>query len=500
MARQNRQDTLQEKQFALNEKAVNSELANQALKRQTAQEEAKIKNKPIPIDSIRGVFQTPAAADYAQKLATAMGAVEDIGGVQIIRAGTTKEIYEVLNDPQHMKVIGNLNIRHYRNQIGQLQGQLNEMQQGGKDLSNDKKAMTIAQQLKQAQQGLLGSLEETDRVSTYMDLIEQGYDVGKVQQAMQSGDMSVLGEPETRQGTNGYAPTMLAKLIAERAKLAESLPPDHPTIKAYDNKISGTDIDIDNMSDDEIDVLGGYFNLTGKMPSLGRGKQSTAIRVKIVKSAARQALSEDPDAPEVEGNTKPSDAALDIVSKQADTKSIQGAMNFLEKQVGAMGSFVKNIDLQVDKVGELADELKTFDTRLLNVPLRAVRGRVAGSPLQAKYDLYLAEIESEIGKLATGSAASIAELSATAQERWAKIHDKNLSVKDMLELLEETRNAAYMRQKSVVDQLEETRTKMRTRKPSANKNSSSLKVGTVMDGYRFKGGSPSDKSNWEKAE
>ena len=195
MARQNRQDALQEKQFALKEKAVNSELANQALKRQTAQEEAKIKNKPIPIDSIRGVFQTPAAADYAQKLATAMGAVEDIGGVPTIRAGTAKEIYEVLNDPQHMKVIGNLNIQHYRNQVGQLQEQLNEMQQGGKDLSNDKKAMTIAQQLKQAQQGLLSSLEETDRVSTYMDLIEQGYDVGKVQQAMQSGDMSVLGTP-----------------------------------------------------------------------------------------------------------------------------------------------------------------------------------------------------------------------------------------------------------------------------------------------------------------
>ena len=86
-----------------------------------------------------------------------------------------------------------------------------------------------------------------------------------------------------------------------------------------------------------------------------------------------------------------------------------------------------------------------------------------GHPNQAKYDMYLTEIEAEIGKLAQGSPQSIAELSTHAQEKWDKIHDKNLSTADMLELLSETSHAARLRIRSVEDQLERTREKMRTR-------------------------------------
>jgi len=253
-------------------------------------------------------------------------------------------------------------------------------------------------------------------------------------------------------------PSNLKKMIDERqALIGSGVPEDDPRIQAYDNKISGVDINLEDMSQDEIDTLAGTYILNGKMPALGRGKQSTKIRMAIAKSAARQMLGEGTN------KTNPTDAALEMVSKQADTRSIQASLTFLDKQVSAMGSFVKNLGAQVDRVGELAKDLETFDTRLLNVPLRTLRGKVVGSPLQAKYDMFLTEIENEIGKLATGSTASIAELSATAQEKWAKIHDKNLDVKDMLELLEETRNAASLRYQSVSDQLNETRSRMRTR-------------------------------------
>jgi hypothetical protein len=266
-----------------------------------------------------------------------------------------------------------------------------------------------------------------------------------------------------------YAPSPLKKLIGERqALIDDGEDPNSPIIRAYDSKISGTDIDIENMTPDQIDTWGAYLNLTGKMPTLGRGKQSTKIRAQIVKSAAQQALGAKNFGEEDTEPTKtPAQAALDVVGSQADTKSIQGAQNFLEKQLSAMGSFVANIDMQVDKVKDLSKDLETFDTRLLNVPLRTLRGKIAGSPLQSKYDMYLTEIESEIGKLATGSAASIAELSTTAQAKWDKIHDKNLSVKDMLSLLEETRAAARMRVKSVETQLELARKKMRNRPESS---------------------------------
>jgi hypothetical protein len=155
--------------------------------------------------------------------------------------------------------------------------------------------------------------------------------------------------------------------------------------------------------------------------------------------------------------------AIDPRADQAATSAFASSLTMQQRQLGMMGSFVKNMDYQVGRVKELGEELKTFDSRIMNVPLRAVRGKIAGSPLQAKYDMYITEIENEIGKLATGSAASISELSVGAQEKWAKIHDKNLSVKDMVSLLEETSKAGKMRMQSVESQLAETKTQMRGR-------------------------------------
>jgi hypothetical protein len=133
-----------------------------------------------------------------------------------------------------------------------------------------------------------------------------------------------------------------------------------------------------------------------------------------------------------------------------------------------MGSFTANMDLQINRITELSQGLKTFDTRLLNIPLRAVRGKIIGTPLQSQYDLLLAEIEREAAKLATGSTASVAELSATAQNRFDELHDKNLAVKDMLKVLQETSHLAKMRYKSVNDQLARTRKKLKTREYPQN--------------------------------
>ena len=262
-----------------------------------------------------------------------------------------------------------------------------------------------------------------------------------------------------------YSPSPLKKLIGERQVLIDDgTPLDDPIIRAYDAKITGVDVDIKEMTQDEIDTWGAYLNYTGKMPALGRGKAVTKIRARIVKSAAAQALgSKVFGGEDAEPDKTPAQAALGVLGSQSDTKAIQGSLNLLDKQLSSMGSFVDNIGMQIEKVSGLSKDLKTFDARILNVPLRLIRGKITGSPLQAKYDMYLTEIESEIGKLATGSASSIAELSIGAQEKWAKIHDKNLSVKDMLSLLEETRDAAKMRHKSVETQLQLSRARMRNR-------------------------------------
>lgn len=201
------------------------------------------------------------------------------------------------------------------------------------------------------------------------------------------------------------------------------------------------------MNDEQVAYFGQLLNLTGKMPTLGRGKAAGALRAKIAQSAAEQAVE--------------AGGVSETLGKQADVKALGTSITQQTKQLGSMGSFVKNLGWQVDRVNELAKDIKTSDVRLLNIPIRLLKKRVAGNAALAKYELYLKEIEGEIGKLATGSTASVAELSQGAQEAWAKIHDKNLSVADMMELLEETKHAGEIRIKSVEDNLEETRAKLR---------------------------------------
>lgn len=288
--------------------------------------------------------------------------------------------------------------------------------------------------------------------------------------------------PSSMQQQN-YAPSNLGKMVEERqALLDQGVFEDDPRVRAYDAKLFENEVDPDTMSEEEIGTWGKLVSLTGKMPPLGRGKASTAARLAIAKSAARQALGADQDGIPDEPNKTPAEAAFTMLQEQSDTKSIQGSLNFLDKQVSAMGSFVNNITLQINEVGELAEDLKTFDSRLLNVPLRVLRGRIQGSALQAKYDMYLTEIESEIGKLSTGSSASIAELSTSAQEKWAKIHDKALSTKDMLELLRATQKAANMRLQSVHNELASTRSRMVNRKPKQTESAAPVqkKIGRFL--------------------
>lgn len=248
------------------------------------------------------------------------------------------------------------------------------------------------------------------------------------------------------------------RMLNERqALLDQGLTEDDFEVQSFNMKLLGTDANMANLTENDIDTIAGIYTLTGKMPPVGRGKSATVLRSKILKSAARQMQGGEEGAPE----RSPVDAALYMVGQGSDTKAIQVSLNFLDKQLSSMGSFVTNLNSQIDEVSKLVKDIETFDTRLLNVPLRTIRGRIKGSALQAKYDLYLSEIESEMGKLSSGSTASVAELSEGARIKWEKIHDKALSTTDMLSLLVETKKAANFRLQSVQDQLDATRQRMR---------------------------------------
>lgn len=130
---------------------------------------------------------------------------------------------------------------------------------------------------------------------------------------------------------------------------------------------------------------------------------------------------------------------------QSDYKALDKSTSNQRKIYDMMAGFADNIKLQVGKVEEIYKKLPRTQLKLLNVPIKELRVRALGSGEEAAAASYLLEISNEIGKLSTGSAASIRELSESAQEKWTKVHDGTLPFKDLQTVLKTTLEQADMR-------------------------------------------------------
>jgi hypothetical protein len=151
----------------------------------------------------------------------------------------------------------------------------------------------------------------------------------------------------------------------------------------------------------------------------------------------------------------------DRVVQNASFKAGQSSLTFQEKQRGAAESFANNLNGQIDKVNSMMnDVIKRVGTRAVDMPLVALKKGFIGSGQERVLESYLMEISREIGKLSTGSQASVAELSVDAQEKWDKIHDPNLSMKELKKILEATRDQATIRVKSIDDEINVTKKRL----------------------------------------
>jgi hypothetical protein len=158
------------------------------------------------------------------------------------------------------------------------------------------------------------------------------------------------------------------------------------------------------------------------------------------------------------------DKSFNFLLPRAVVRSLDTSLKGQEKQRGLMGSFVRNINKQVDRVDEIAGEVNRWGIRALDLPKRELITRLKGSGKEKVLEAYLTEISAEIGKLSTGSSASIRELSTEAQARWNKIHDPNLSFKELKIILEETRDMAEMRISSTNEEIEFTKERLKNLK------------------------------------
>ncbi len=186
------------------------------------------------------------------------------------------------------------------------------------------------------------------------------------------------------------------------------------------------------------------YVFTGKMPPMGR---SPLIRGKIMEQAAQMANNLDMSMPQ-------------LLGLQASKKGLAVSLSQQLKNRGAMGSFVRNLDEQAGLLERHMPELIRTDSRLANMPIRSFLKSIKGSANEAIFETYLGEISAEIAKLSTGSTGSVAEISISAREKWDKIHDANLPVREMLKLIKSIKHLGAVRLKSVDDEIKSTRRKI----------------------------------------
>lgn len=142
------------------------------------------------------------------------------------------------------------------------------------------------------------------------------------------------------------------------------------------------------LSPEAVDQNARVFLKTGVMPVLGQKDPNN--RQRIANRAAE--LSKD--------------GGGDIAANKADYKADSGSLASMQKQRDAIGAFEetagKNIDIFLDAAGKVVDS----GSPLANTPLRAVTGKLLGSPDQAKYDAARQVAINEIAKITSNPTLS----------------------------------------------------------------------------------------------
>ena len=145
---------------------------------------------------------------------------------------------------------------------------------------------------------------------------------------------------------------------------------------------------------------------------------------------------------------------------QTDYRAGDASVKNQKKVFDMMNGFVLNLNKQVVEVSKLLTEADRFGLKLASIPLVEVKKRIRGSGLEANIKSYLLEISNEIGKLSTGSAASVRELGENAQIKWEKIHDTTMPVSQLLMVLNTTRDQANLRIQSSQEAMDFTRSQI----------------------------------------
>ncbi len=433
---------------------------SEAEKNRIAAEQAKREAELVPVDEklAQMGFRFPEERQHFKQ--KALGYIENIGGVDYLQRGTAQKIWEkYASDPASNLELGMLRTSGLNKQIEELQGKIGNPEALGK-------LKPEAQQQLQAQHDAL--VGERTRVANNMvmenrklraankeafktfynqetntwqernTITGETIDLGKsVPESVMLADIKERGEKDAK--------FREFETVNPQWKGKKGIPEYGKAFTSYENQKLANKVNL------QVNVKQAAQDKEGFKTWTPEAKQQEfmlhAITGRPPVNAAglggndRRQYAKEYAQWKVDSDIRPQDVAL----MQADFRAGDMSLRNMRKQEAPMEAFVLNINKQIAKLQTLYKPGDRTGLRLMDLPIRELRMRAKGSGEEAVKASYLLEISNEIGKLSSGSSASIQQLSDSAKEDWKRVHDPNLSGKEILKVVNATRDQANMR-------------------------------------------------------
>ena len=256
-----------------------------------------------------------------------------------------------------------------------------------------------------------------------------------------------------------------------------------------------------------IDYLANIYNQTGQLPALGIGKKAGSVKMQILDRATQLGTQAPATAP---GETPapaptPAEAATKVVQAKQTRAAEQASLrDFASGMSGrSVTAFNTAID-HLDTLAKLATALNNGDTKAFNA-VANMFARQTGNPAPTNFDVARSIVGGEVAKALTGSNMAlkdreeirdaISSSNSPAQlEGVARTKQQFMGgqLKSLKQKYQGNTGRKDFEDKFLTPRSKEVLSSLAEQKDSAPS------IGTVQDGWRFKGGDPADKKNWEK--
>lgn len=223
----------------------------------------------------------------------------------------------------------------------------------------------------------------------------------------------------------------------------------------------------------------------GDLPTLGMGKEATAMRQAILAKAA--------SIQSGQGVT-----GADSNLRHADVKTSTMALGQLQKTRTNIEAFERTAQMNIEQARMLAPKALAGSAPVFNRWIQAGRKGISGDADLTKFNVAVNTVANEYAKIMSGASGG-AVTSDSARKEAMDILNNAQTPQGFEGALKQMQIDMHNRQQSLVEQEGRLRSNILGNGVTGSGAKPPPPVGTVRNGWKFNGGNPADPKSWDKA-